>query len=252
MVVVGPSPRAPGCGAAREPATELGVSSRWPRNSRTASRNTSAPRAANSQGPPAAATNRTRRRAASRRSSEADRRTSLVAGDIMPAHRPSSDATADQRCSSALCGASLGARRARWRYSRSRSSTRAPSPSIQILMVRDTTCAPWAMLVSAASSANACPTASRITSTPVTLPGSASNGSTRSRCRQSRQRASATSSITDAWPRSSRRSTRLPVSRRSPPPHAAQRQPASSSSPEPSTTATYLLHSRSSTKTTCS
>jgi hypothetical protein len=228
------------------------VSSRWPRNCRTASRNTSAPRAANAQGPPAAATNRTRRRAASRRSSEADRRTSVVAGGIVPPHRASSDATADQRCSSALCGASLGARRARWRYSRSRSSTRAPSPSIQILRVRETTRASRAMLVSAASSAKACPTASRITSTPVTLPGSASNGSTRSRCRQSRQRASATSSITDAWPRSSRRSTRLPVSRRSLPPHTAQRQPASSSSPDLSTTTAYLLHSRSSTKTTCS
>jgi hypothetical protein len=252
VVVVGASPRAPGCGAAREPATELGVSSRCPRNSRTASRNTSAPRAANSQGPPAAATSRTRRRAASRRSSEADRRTSLVAGGIVPAHRASSDTTADQRWSNALCGASLGARRARCRYSRSRSSTRAPSPSIQVLMVRDTTPAARAMLVTATPSANACPTASRITSTPVTFPGNASNGSTRSRCRQSRQRASATSSITDAWRMSSRRSTRLPVSRRSLPPHTAQRQPTRSSSPEPSTIVPYLLHSRSSTKTTCS
>ena len=228
------------------------MSSRWPRNSRTASRNTSAPRAANSQGPPAAATNPTRRRAASRRSSEADRRTLVVAGDIVPAHRASSNATADQRWSNALCGASLGARRARCRYSRSRSSTRAPSPSIQILMVRDTTPAAWATLVTARPSTKACPTAPKITSTPVTFPGSASNGSTRSRCRQSRQRASATSSITDARRRSSRRSTRLPVSRRSLPPHTAQRQPTRSSSPEPSTIATYLLHSMSSTKTTCS
>jgi hypothetical protein len=252
VVVVGTSPRAPGCDAVREPATELGVSSRCPRNSRTASRNTSAPRAANSQGPPAVATSPTRRRAASRRSSEADRRTSLVAGGIVPVHRASSDATADQRWSNALCGASLGARRARCRYSRSRSSTRAPSPSIQVLMVRDTTRAAPAMLVSAAPSTKACPTASRITSTPVTFPGSASNGSTRSRCRQPRQRASATSSITDACRTSSRRSTRLPVSRRSLPPHTAQRQPTRSSSPEPSTIVTYLLHSMPSTKTTCS
>lgn len=80
----------------------------------------------------------------------------------------------------------------------------------------------------------------------------ASHGSTRSRCRQPRQRASATLSITDAWRTSSRRSTRLPVSRRSLPPHTAQRQPTRSSSPEPSTIVTYLLHSMSSTKTTCS
>jgi hypothetical protein len=66
------------------------------------------------------------------------------------------------------------------------------------LIVRDTTRAAPAMLVSAAPSTNARPTASRITSTLVTFPGKASNGSTRSRCRQSRQRASATSSITDA------------------------------------------------------
>jgi hypothetical protein len=231
---------------------ELGVSSPCPRNSRAASRNNSAPRAANSQGPPAASTNRIRRRAASRRSSDADRRKSVVAGGIVPAHRASSDATADQRWSNALSGASLGARRARWRYSRSRSSTRAPSPSIQILMVRGTTPAAWAMLVVARPSAKACPTASRITSTPVTFPGSASSGSTRSRCWQSRQRASATLSTTDAWPRSSRRSTRLPVSRRSLPPHTAQRQPTRSSSPEPSTIAPYLLHSMLGTRTTCS
>ena len=232
---------------------ELGVSIRGPRNCRTASRNNAAPCSANRRGPPAATTNRTRRIAASRRSSETGRRTSVIAADIdVPNHRASSTETADQRCRSALCGASSGARLARCRYSRSRSSTRAPSPSTQSFTVRDTTRAAPAMLVHVAPSTSALPTASRTTSTPVTFPGSASNGSTRSRCPQWRHRASATSSIRDSPRSSSRRSTRLPVSRRSLPPHAAHRHPASNSSPDASTTAVYLLDSTSSTKTTCS
>lgn len=68
------------------------------------------------------------------------------------------------------------------------------------------------------------------------LARSASNGSTRSRCRQLRQRTSATESVRNLSRVSSRRSTRLRVSRRLLPPHEA-RQPARSSSPAPSTTA---------------
>ena len=255
--VVGPS-RSENCAESGRRTTGSGRTRRVdvaPRNSKTASRNTSAPRAANTQAPPAASTNRTRRAAASRRSSVADRCKSVVVGDIVqsePNRRASSDETADHRWTSALSGASAGARRARCRYRRSMSSTRAPRPSTQILMVRETTRALRATLVSAAPSTNACATASRITSTPVTFPGSASYGSTRSRCRQSRQRASATSSVTDPSRISSRRPTRLRVSRRSLPPHRAQRHPARSSSPEASTTAAYLLDSTSSTKTTCS
>jgi len=56
-----------------------------------------------------------------------DRRQSVIPAAIaVPNHRASSTETADQRCRSALCGASSAARLARWRYSRSRSSTRAP------------------------------------------------------------------------------------------------------------------------------
>ena len=234
-------------------AAELAVSIRDPRNCRTASRNNAAPRSANRRGPPAASTNRTRRTAAWCRSSEADRRMSVIAADIaVPNHRARSTDTADQRWSTALCGASSGARLARWRYSRSRSSTRAPSPSIQSFTVRDTTRAAPAMLVTAAPSTSARPTASRITSTPVTFPGSASYGNTRSRCPHWRHCASATLSIKDSPRSSSRRSTRLPVSRRSLLPHAAHQHPTSNSSPDASTTAVYLLDSTSSTKTTCS
>ena len=126
-------------------------------------------------------------------------------------------------------------------------------PSIQILTVGDATRAARAMLVRDAPSTpawTAWATVAKTTSTPATFPGSASCGSTRSRCPQPRQRESATSRSTDPSRVSSRRSTRLPVSRRSLPPHAAQRQPTSSSSPETSTTATYLVHSMPSTKTT--
>jgi hypothetical protein len=219
-------------------AMDHGVSPRYPRNSRTASWNRWAPSAAISPTPPARSTHVTNRTAASRRSSMADRCRCVIPGNpAAPSHRYISTDTALQRWSIALCGASLGARWARCRYSRSRSSSRVPSPRIHRLMVHGATPALRAALVTVASSESASATAATMTSTPVTLPGSASQGSTRSRCPHPRQRASATGSVTNASSVSNRRSTRLRVIWRSLPSQRAQRQSARSSSPAGSTTA---------------
>jgi len=188
-------------------AREHGVSNRWPRNRRTASRNRAAPNAATSSVPPARSTKRISRAAATRRSSVADLRTSVANGGSCAAdrYRPSSMTTGAQRWSNEVAGASGGARRARCRWSRSRSSTRVPRPRVQLRTVRVATPQRSATSAIAAPSESTWATASRITSTPVTLPGSASHGSTRSRCRQSWQRASATDSVVKASGVSSRR-----------------------------------------------
>lgn len=145
--------------------------------------------------------------------------------------RHSSTTQAAQRCSNEVAGTWGGARPARWRKSRSRSSTRAPRPKIQLFNVRMAMPSRLATLLSLAPSHRTWAAASNTTSTPVTLPGSASQGSTRSRCRQSRQRASATQRVLNSSGVSIRRATRLPVSARSLPPQAAQRHPQRRSSP---------------------
>ena len=198
------------------------------------------------------ATNPTNRCAASQRSWTAERRRSVIAGaSTMACRRPTSADTAAHRCKVALGGVPAGASRARCRYSWSRSRSRVPSPRIQLLMVRATTPALCATLATELPPETTVVMASTMTSTPVTFPGRASQGSKRSRCRQSPHRDNATRSDTNESRVSIRRGTRLPVSPRLLPPHDAQRQPARISSPL-STYAEYLLDSMSSTKTTCS
>jgi len=92
---------------------------------------------------------------------------------------------------------------------------------------------PWRRATAATCSPRStAASAEKITVTLVTLPGSTSRGSTRSRCRHVSQRASAIASTTNSsTARSNLRFTRIRVSRTAAPPQKAQRQPGNKSRP---------------------
>ena len=197
------------------------------RNSRTASRNHSAPSAAARCTPPSCATKRSSRSAASSSSASAVCPSpSTGRGSARPVRRAASTAKLAKRTSRAAGGVPGGARMARWRRSATRSRKRAPRPAVHRRMLRGQT--PWrAATAGAASPAATAPTAENTTSAPVTLPGSASHGSTRTRAWHVAQRASATWSCTNSPGRCSLRPMRTPVSASRVPPHRPQRHPSS-------------------------
>jgi hypothetical protein len=126
--------------------------------------------------------------------------------------------------------APAGVTMARCRCRPNRSRKRAPSPAAHRRMVRlhtpsrRATCLiDWPRRTS--------PTDRKMTSTPVTFPGSASQGRARSRAPHFKQTANATPSTVKRLPAWSLRSTRRPVRRTSVPPHRWQQHPRRSSPP---------------------
>ena len=210
----------------------MGVTGRPVRNSNTAARNSTAPSPAAASAPPRVSTKLTSRRAARRISAAgACPSPSTRRGSGTPTVRAASTAKLPKGTNTTPGGARAGATIARWRSRPNRSSARAPSPASHSRIVSAQT--PWRRATAATRSPRStAATAEKITVTLVTLPGSTSRGSTRSRCRHVAQRASATASTTNSpTARCNLRSTRIRVSRTATPPQKAQRQPGNKSRP---------------------
>lgn len=197
------------------------------RNSRTACRNQSAPWLATAATPPRLATQAMPIRAAAPSSTDSAQRGSrLRRGADSPRCRCASPSKLANVSRHRLGAASDLATMARCRNRPNRSRKRAPSPASHSRNVSLQT------PVSVATSPRPAPpshadSAAKTTSTPVTLPGRASQGSTRSRCPHSSHRAIAMLSTRNAEAACSLRSTRTFVSRTLGDAQRAQRQPIS-------------------------
>jgi hypothetical protein len=218
------------------------------RNSRTACRNHSAPRLAATITPPRLATHSTPIRTASPSSTARVQRGSrLRRGASAPRSRCASTSKLANLTRHPL-GAALGsATMARCRNRPNRSRNRAPSPlsHSRTVSLQTPNLAATAPRSTPSSDAD---TAANTTSTPVTLPGSASHGSTRSRCPHSSHRATAMLSTRNAYAACSLRPTRTFVSRTLAAAQRAQQQAASNcDTNELASASSYLLEWISST-----
>lgn len=218
------------------------------RNSRTACRNHPAPRLAATTTPPRLATHSTPIRTALPSSrSRVQRGSRLRLGADAPRSRCVSTSKLANVSRHPLGAASGPATMARCRNRPNRSRKRAPSPVSHSRTVSLQTPNSAATAPRAAPSSHA-DTAANTTSTPVTLPGSASHGSTRSRCLHSWHRATAMPSTRNAEAACSLRLTRTFVSRTFADPQRAQRQATSNcDTNELASASSYLLEWISST-----
>jgi len=222
------------------------------RNSSTASRNSSAPRRTARRAPPSRRTNPTSAVAARCNSSLGSVASpSASRGSCMPQRRAAATAKDEKLTRTAPPRTLGGATIARCLMSPYSSRNRAPSPAIHSRIVSgQTPCRLAASLTR--SPPTTAPTAEKTTSTPVTLPGRASHGSTRSRCPHVQQRASATASEMQPTRTCSFRPTRVRISLSVGPSQRPQWKPRSircppSSLTAASTAASYLVDSMSST-----
>lgn len=205
------------------------------RNSSTACRNRAAPRVAAFIGPPSRSTKSTNARApAESFAPSVACASSVTRGSVTEAPRAASMLKLENPTRSDGSSLSPVATMARCRSRANRSRQRAPSPAAQSRMVsrqtpsrRATSPSEWPSRASA--------TERSATSTPVTLPGSASHGRVRSRAPQPAQTASATASTMNFSPAWSFRETRLPEKCTSAPPHVWHLHPCRSSSPRVAT-----------------
>lgn len=219
------------------------------RNRRTACRNHSAPRLATTIAPPRLTTHSMPLRAVLPSSKVRVQRGSLLCRAAgTPQRRSASTSKLANASRRPFTWASSGpAMMARCRYKPSRSPNRAPSPASHSRTVSLQTPNCFATSPNSAPSSHVV-TASNTTSTPVTLPGSASLGSTLSRCPHSPHFAIAMSSTTNADAACSLRRTRAPVSRTLAAAHRAHRQSTSNSATsELASAVSYLLEWMSST-----
>ena len=212
------------------------------RNSSTACRNHCAPNTAATSTPPRAFTHPRLSSTAFVSSTDRVQRGSVPRGGaIAPNRRCTSTSKLANVTRYPLTSAPGAVTMARCRCKLNRSRNRAPSPSTQSCTVSLQT-PNRAATTPSASPSNHADTAPNTTSTPVTLPGSASQGSTRSRCPQPPQRAIAMRSTTKLHAACSFRQTRAPVSRGLAAPQRPQLQPARSCCTiELATTSSYLL-----------
>jgi hypothetical protein len=195
------------------------------RNRRTACRNTAAPRRAVASIPPSRST--TAKSAAAAPATLAPPPPAITNPSRTPRRLSASTTNAPNSTSTPAWCAPDGTSHAPRRRSRTRSSARAPSPRTHPLTAARLT--PRRRATAAIGSppfaARAPPTA---TSADDTIPGRASNGSTRSRWPHSTHPARRTSSTTHPPGRCSFRLRESGVSHSSKLPHKAQRQPARS------------------------
>lgn len=179
----------------------MGVAGRPVRNSKTACWNTAAPSIATLHAPPPSPTNPTRRRLAMPSSSPNVRRVSLDHSEWpLTCWRSTSAARRANGISRAVALVTCGdASCARCRNKTNRSWKRAPNPVSHSLTVSAQTPTLFAATPALFPSTTTATAASKTTSTPVTFPGSASYGRTRSRCPHPAQRANAISSIRSSF-----------------------------------------------------
>lgn len=208
------------------------------RNSKTAWRNRSAPRRAVASGPPSRRISTSRRRRASRSSWWSVRRGSGVhRGAATSPTRSASATNALKRTSRADLGVVSRAKIARCRRRLARSKKRAASPCNQFRTVPRLSPKSRATSVIVAPGRTHASQTSIGSSTAAVLPGSTSQGSTRSQCPQARHtawtRVSSTRPLGRRSPRRTLRRIRWSASLR---PHLAQLQPTRTSSPAASMT----------------
>lgn len=198
----------------------IGVAKGDDRNSRTAWRNRSAPRRAVSSAPPSPSTRSSRAAIAALVSSLGVRRESRTNANSSRRRSTSSRNLANVTRRAASRSPSFAAVAQR-RSNATRSSTRAQSPCTQLRTVPRAT--PWARATAATAPPRNHERTTTITSTiEAVLPGTASHGSTRSRCPHFAHRARRPSSTVSPRRRENQASVRWSF----PAPHFAHRQAA--------------------------